>query len=195
MNEIWKDVVGYEGTYMVSNQGRIKSIPRTTTKGGLMRTYVNKRNGYCYVCLSKNGIAKQKRVHKLVAQAFLGFREDGFNAELVIDHLDGDKTNNKVENLDICTQKENDRRARLRIKQRTCGVKVINLGTGEVFESYTDAAHSVGGKTGEMVARVCRGERSHYRTHKFAKLDDYENGSIPKFSGRRARKASETLWR
>lgn len=59
----------------------------------------------------------------------------------------------------------------------------------------TLAAKSIDGSRGEMVARVCRGQRSHYKNHHFAKYDDYKNGTIPQFKGRCTRKASVSLWR
>ena len=52
--EVWLPVRDYEGLYEVSNYGRVKSLPRATTKGGILSQYVNTRNGYCYVSLSKN---------------------------------------------------------------------------------------------------------------------------------------------
>lgn len=190
--EVWKPVVGFEGLYEVSNKGRVKSLPRTTTHGVILKNHINKRNGYVYACLSKNNKRYGKRVHVLVMQSFYGYES---NKEFVIDHLDCDKTNNCIENLEIVTQKENDRRSRKNKLQIFDGVKVIDTDTLQVFGTYTEAAKSIGGKHGEMVARVCRGERSHYRNRHFARLTDYENGTVPKFSGKNKRKASESLWR
>lgn len=191
VNEIWKPVVGYEGLYEVSNLGRVKSLPRHSTKGGIMKLYTNNRNGYVYVGLCKENKKYTKRVHVLVAEAFKGYKS---GKDLVIDHINCLKTDNRLENLDIVTQKENDRRSRENKLQKFTGTKVIDLDTMQIFETYCEAARSVGGKQGEMVARVCRGERSHYRNRHFAKLSDYENGTIPKFKGKNTRKASESLW-
>ena len=195
MNEVWKPIPGYEGYYEVSNLGRVKSLPRATTRGRMMKLYTNKRNGYVYVCLSKEGVSKQKRVHIAVMEAFTDFRSTGFNADKVIDHIDCDKTNNCINNLEVVSQKENDKRQRAKCLQHYHGVEVIDLDTMEVFATYTDAARSVGGSRGEMVARVCRGQRSHYRNHRFATLSDYKNKTIPQFAGVCTKKASESLWR
>lgn len=194
MQEIWKPAKGFEGLYEVSNMGRVKSLPRKTTSGGIMKLYTNKKNGYQYVCLCKDNKVKNRRVHILVMEAFTDYKSNGFDVNAVVDHIDGDKTNNKLDNLQVVTQYENDSRARAMKKQSYYSIPVIDLDTKEVFKSFTDASHSVGGKQGEMVRRVCDGERSHYRNHRFARLADYENNAIPAYKGKIRRKASEGLW-
>ena len=191
----WKPVVGYEGLYEVSNYGEVRSLPRNNTKGKVLKLYHNKHNGYLYCSLSKDNKASTKRVHVLVAQAFLGMTAKGFDPNCVVDHVDGDKTNNCIDNLELVTQKENDARARKRVKQGTCGIKCIDLDNGNVYDSFADASRAVGGKQGEMVRRVCDGQRSHYRNHRFARYEDYVNGTIPHFKGKNTKKASESLWR
>ena len=156
--ERWRPVVGFEGSYEVSDCGRVKSIPRTTTKGGLMNLHINGRNGYVYVPLYKNGRMHNKRVHILVMEAFTDYRSNGFDPSRVIDHIDGCKTNNHLSNLEVVTQAENDRRARLKKTQRYNGVEIIDLDSNQIYKNYTDAARSAGGSLGEMVARVCRGD-------------------------------------
>lgn len=194
MTERWMPVTGYEGLYEVSDWGRVRSLPRTTTTGRLLKQHINSRNGYMYVSLCKNNHKATKRVHILVAEAFTDFRSYGFDSSQVIDHIDGCKVNNHLSNLEVVTQSENDRRARARIKQRTCGTAVIDLDTKRVYQSYTEASRAVGGSCGEMVARVCRGERSHYRGRHFANLDDYFNNTIPPYKGICKRGKAETLW-
>lgn len=194
-DEVWKPIPGYEGLYEASDMGRIRSLPRNRAKGKILKPYFNKHNGYMYCGLHKDGKSKTKRLHVLIARAFLGMPNNGFDPNCVVDHIDGDKTNNCVDNLELVTQRENDARARKRIKQRYFSHKCIDLDTKEVFNSFTDAAKSVGNGQGEMVRRVCDGERSHYKNHRFARYDDYLNDSIPIFKGRNKRKASETLWR
>jgi hypothetical protein len=102
MEEIWKDVVGYEGTYQVSNIGRIKSLKFNKEK--ILKQPINK-NGYCAVCLCFEGKQKLKQVQQIVAQSFLGHKPCGH--KLVIDHINDIKTDNKVENLQIVTQRFN----------------------------------------------------------------------------------------
>lgn len=95
--EIWKDVVGYEGLYLISNFGSIKKA-----NGKLVSQYLTNSN-YLYVWLMKNETYKQCRVHHLVAQAFIPNPEN----KPQINHKDAIRFNNKVDNLEWVTPKEN----------------------------------------------------------------------------------------
>lgn len=192
---VWKDIVNYEGLYQVSNTGEVRSLPRETTKGRIIKQYVNKRNGYCYVSLSKENKRISKRVHKLVCRAFIQNIKDGYDKSYTIDHINGDKTDNSVENLEVCTQSENQKRAYDLGLQVAFGKKIINLDTMEIYNSYSEAARAIGASKGEMVARVCKGERSHYKNNHFAHLEDYKNNRIPAFKGKFKKGASVSLWR
>lgn len=192
--EVWKPVIGYKGLYEVSDAGRVRSLPRQTTKGKILKQHVNSRNGYCYVSLSDGKNHRTTRVHKIVYEAFSGDVCNGYDKEKTINHIDGDKTNNSLDNLERISQSQNQIHAVENGLQKREGIEVICLDTKEVYQSATEAAKSAGGKNGEMVSRVCRGKRSHYRNLHFAFLKDYKNGTIPVFSGRK-RKASESLWR
>jgi hypothetical protein len=112
-NEVWKDVVGFEGLYQVSDFGRVKSLCRTTPykddlihkriisekilKMKLMNTF------YIEVMLSMNGQRNYKRVHRLVAESFIQNQENKDQ----INHKDGNKQNNNLSNIEWCTQSEN----------------------------------------------------------------------------------------
>ena len=101
-DEIWKDVVGWEGLYQVSSFGRVKSFRRKEPH--LLSACVGK-HGYRVVLLyNGNGQRKNERVHRLVAQAFI----PNPNNYPYINHKDEDKTNNQVENLEWCTAKYNN---------------------------------------------------------------------------------------
>lgn len=100
MNEIWKDVPGYEGLYSVSTKGRVYSHK---TKKYLSAGNPESCWGYVYVCLNKHGKTKQFSLHRLVAKTFIP-NPDNF---LIVHHIDGNPQNNSVDNLKWCTQKEN----------------------------------------------------------------------------------------
>lgn len=101
MNEIWKDVIGYEGIYMVSNLGRVKSLKFNKEK--ILKPAKNS-NGYYIILLCNNNI-KARKVHQLVAESFLGHLPCAMN--LVVDHINDIKTDNRIKNLQIVTQRFN----------------------------------------------------------------------------------------
>lgn len=111
MEEIFKDVPGYEGFYQISNLGNIKSMPIKRVNG--TGCYISKEkklspvlvNGYYQLKLYKNKKYKYFKIHQLVAMAFLNHTPCGF--ELVVDHINNIKTDNKLENLQVITQREN----------------------------------------------------------------------------------------
>lgn len=99
-DEIWKDIEGYEGVYMVSNCGRIKNCNRNK----LLNPWANDQ-GYKKVELTRGSIKVIYSVHRLVAIAFLPNPDD----LATVDHIDTDKANNFVSNLRWCTQADNAR--------------------------------------------------------------------------------------
>lgn len=94
----WKDVIGYEGLYVVSDTGEVKNVQ---TKRELKQ---GRSQGYCYVILSKDKIKKFKQVHRLVAEAFI----DNPMKYPIINHKDENKENNCVENLEWCSYSYNN---------------------------------------------------------------------------------------
>jgi len=110
--EIWKPIKGYEGFYEVSNLGRIKSLSRKQ-KHPSGTYFMNKERimklgevkGYMYITFRLNGKGETKLVHQVVAESFLGHKPDGHN--MVVDHINNKKKDNRPENLQIITQREN----------------------------------------------------------------------------------------
>ena len=178
--EKWKDVVGYEGLYLVSNKGRIKSLPHRV-KRGFCECMTNeiilipKTNGlYDKVCLFSGSkkTCKQQYVHRLVATAFIL----NPNKYPQIDHIDGNHTNNVVENLRWCNQMQNvnnpitkNRSKRLR--------KIFSLSLdGNIIKEY-DSLTSASKDTGVPISSICciAGGRAKMTGRKYRLSFRYKN--------------------
>ena len=97
--EIWKNIKNYEGLYQISNLGNIKSL----IKNKILKPYINKKNGYAYIGLHKNKNIKVIRIHRLVAINFI----PNPNNFPIVNHKNGVRNDNRVENLEWCTQRYN----------------------------------------------------------------------------------------
>lgn len=140
MTEIWKDIKGFEGLYQVSNLGNIKSLEkiRIMPNGG-NRIYSQKilipvmnRNNYLSVQLCKDGIVTRHLVHRLVAMQFI----NNPLSKPQINHIDGNKSNNIISNLEWNTPKENIQHSfnnNLNPKQRAVNQYTI---TGELVNTF-----------------------------------------------------------
>ena len=103
MVEIWKDIKGYEGKYQVSNLGNVRSLNWRNT-GTVRNLYLKPQNeGYLLVELANKGKTHTFSVHRLVANHFVS----GYREGMVVNHLNEVKTDNRAENLEWCTHREN----------------------------------------------------------------------------------------
>lgn len=127
--EIWEPIVGYEGLYEVSNIGRVFSLKKnivlepSITKPSIRWIYTKKgnTNPYFKIDLIKNNKRKNFLIHRLVAQAFLENPEN----KPVVNHLNEITTDNRVQNLQWCTNSENIKHSIMRKKQRKLKVESV----------------------------------------------------------------------
>ena len=154
MQEIWKDVKGYEGIYQVSNLGRVKSLDRkvkrrnntTRIEWGRIMSLRTTPKGYKRVELANNG-RRAFMVHRLVYEAFIG----DIKPNNQINHLNGVKNDNRLSNLEQCTRSENIKHSIKYLNRKPViakgskldfsnkAIRVICVETGEEFKSIRDA--------------------------------------------------------
>ena len=161
MDEIWKDVEGYEGFYQVSTLGRVKSFCRwkraSCPEEYILKHAVNNR-GYHQVMLYKNGEKKKFLVHRLVAMAFL----PNPNCYPHINHIDENVENNCADNLEWCTAQYNNcygtgKFRRMLTSGRPVEQRLIN---GQLLATYTTTtiAQEITGISGKEISACVRGD-------------------------------------
>ena len=162
MVEEWKRWPGDSDIY-VSSTGVIMSKKR-----GIWKRLKGSKNNCGYSSVSV-GHLNPKLVHRLVAETFLDPPKDG---QTQVNHLDGDKSNNNVENLEWCTPSENERHAfRTGLKKTSPGERVQIVETGEIYESESECARAIGGFQTSIAA--CLSGRLHtHRGYHFRRVDD-----------------------
>jgi hypothetical protein len=169
--EIWKDIKGYEGSYQVSSKGRVKALSRVVkSRWGTPKPLKEKEIreivdalGYSRLSLSKDGKVKTHKIHRLVAETFL-------IGEGHINHIDGNKQNNHVSNLEFCTIKQNHNHAfESGLRPNKYYIPIVCNETGEMFESQADLARSLG-ISGIMVSSYIRGNMKHIKGKTYTQL-------------------------
>ena len=149
-SEEWRDIPGYEGLYQASSFGEIRSVDREQKviwKGKTITKQVKGKHlkqrdhnsGYLVVWLSKFGKVKPFTVHRIIAKVFLN---NGNSADEV-NHLDGNKKNNRVENLEWCSRSENINHMYSALQKGRGGKRIVCVETNQTFASITEAAQAV----------------------------------------------------
>jgi|SRR5690625_2527112 len=118
--EDWKHIPGFEGLYLVSKNGEVFSVPRNGTKGGLLKQYTD-RYGYKKVVIYKNNKPHYRTVHRLVAEAFISNPKN----LKTVNHKDGNKLNNHVDNLEWMSVEDNMKHSFKRGLQRIQNQPII----------------------------------------------------------------------
>lgn len=161
--ETWMDVKGFEGLYQVSDMGRVKSLARSVASGNaihyvterIMRHWRGVTSLYDCVRLYKNGNRKKYSVHRLVAQHFL----PDWDAALEVNHIDGNRYNNVVSNLEMCTRKDNVRHSIIHFLKNDYGEKSTNARLSNAQAREIRKIYRTGTTTQEALALqygVCR---------------------------------------
>lgn len=178
MEEIWKDIKGYEGKYQVSDLGRVRSLDRldragARTKGKILNPKADKR-GYIRVHLADGERYNWESVHRLVAEAFV---ERKVETDNVVNHFDNNPSNNRADNLEWTTYKGNMEWAAKQGRMKGCSRNAIKAsekkkipviaidaeGNRTWFESQTEA-QKVLGVSAAHIAAICRKEYGYKRS-------------------------------
>lgn len=180
LEEIWRDIDEYEGYYQISNLGNVKSLPRVIVRdNGRIHTVREKilkpgkdRGGYQFVILSKDGKTKTYTIHRLVASAFL---ENPNNYEQV-NHIDEDKTNNVVSNLEWCDAKYNmnyGTRTERQVKSQSKQVAQIDKNTGEIIKIWESTMECErNGFNSGNISKCCNGKRNSHKGYIWKYIDN-----------------------
>lgn len=176
-NEIWADIPGYEGYYQISNKGRVKSLPRWIHYSdgrvyfydGVILKNKHDHGGYCAVELTINTNLETRKVHRLVAEAFIP-NPDNLPQ---VNHKDENKDNNSVKNLEWCDQKYNNNYGtRLKRLKNHCienlGKAIIftKIDTGEKFYFQTIAEGSKSLNLDRRTVNRCLKKEPYHKTIK-----------------------------
>lgn len=192
MLEIWRNVVGYEGLYQVSNFGRVKSLVRVDRFGRRVPERILKpakdKDGYLLVALWKDGKGKTSKVHRLVAEAFPDLvdwiekvKGKPFE-ELVVNHKDQNKQNNHVSNLEWCDGPYNreygdarERAAKTKTNGKCSKCVAQKTKDGKLVREWPSIAevHRQTGWSSGTISKCCTGKRNSAYGFQWSYIKDF----------------------
>lgn len=186
-NETWKDIPGYNGYYQVSNLGRVKSLKRffKTGRGRIAETKLrilrqaDSRDGYKMVVLCVNGEQLTRRVHRLVAMAFI---PNPHNYP-VINHKNEIRTDNRCSNLEWCTVSYNDTYGHaLEKRKEKLSIKVYQYDSSKklikIFPSISETARVVGCNIASIHYHIKHKCKKPYRGYYYRTTDEWKGGGL-----------------
>lgn len=166
MNEIWKDIIGYEGLYQISNLGRVKSLGNSKSRKEKILKLTKKRvkkSTYYTVNLHKNGVVENFRVNRLVAQAFI---PNPYNLSDV-NHIDEDTLNNVVSNLEWLSHKDNcnygtrnTRMSESNTNNPKRSKQIVCIETGIIYPSIHEASRKLNINYGNLCRALKHKEKT-----------------------------------
>lgn len=175
MKTEWYDIIGYEGLYQINTNGVVKSLERFNKDSGRCGRFYKERilkictdkYGYLQVVLYKNGKSKTFKIHKLVANQFI----PNPLKLTSINHIDENKLNNNVCNLEWCTTKYNNnynnRQLKIAEKRKKKVAKYDKYNNIiSIYNSVTEAANSIKGYKGYII-KCCKGSQEFYKNFKW----------------------------
>lgn len=185
MKEIWKDISGFENYYQVSNLGRVKSLSRQIYNGKGYYTSSEKilkghviTNGYIQVEFKKDNKRYLKLVHRLVAETFI----PNLKNLPQINHIDGNKQKNNIENLEWCTNSENQIHAYHmglnkhskkagKPKRKVVKINIENNKIIKIYDSISEASRENNISKGNII-QTCKGFRKHAGDFKWSYIEN-----------------------
>lgn len=185
MNEVWKDIPNYESLYQASSLGKIRSLAHTRKngtneykqKGKILKFNKNNYGGYYRVCLCKDGKSKSYWVHRLIALTFI----DNPQNKETVNHINGNKLDNRLENLEWATQKEQVEHMHNVLgvpysNYKYCHIKKrkrIIRNDGKIYNSLIEAKRDLKNKNAH-ITEVCQGKLKTTCGYSFKFLESEE---------------------